>query len=231
MSFEGCWATLRDVPDEAVQIACTVCPRSETFPTADLRKKFDPETYIWHMVTTLTSSCRNREPYSGAVPCGAYTEQGKSAMAAIHARQAKANEEASRAALEREETARQREERARNAEIRVAERNGWKMFDAIPAGTKPKYRWQQSWEDEYPEDIIGFDGTRPIGRVFRFEPHVTNKDVWFWVLYGVEERRRKRPGQGFGWEASRLMAACRVEWCYKKMLQEERQEAKNKREA
>jgi hypothetical protein len=223
------WATLGDVPDDTFEISCTACPISETVKTSDLLQRFSSDTYLWIVVEKLTENCSHRRPYSGLPACGARTKQGKSAVAAIQARHAAAEERNRQAAIDRAEAMRQQEERERNADIRVADRNGWRLFEAIPTGTRPKYRWQQSWEDDHPADIIGFDGAVPIGRVFQFAPHMINKDVWFWVLYGVEARKRKRPGQGAGWEQSRLLAVCRVEWCYERMFEEEAQAEKWRR--
>lgn len=229
MDEAGRWATLGDVPDETLEITCTACSSCETFKTSDLLARYSPEVYLWVVVEKLTANCKHRKSYSGLPACGAHTDQVRSAVASVQAREAAAEERKKQAAIERAEATRQQEERERNADIRVGHGNGWRLFEAIPTGTKPKFRWQQSWEDDHPEDIIGFDGTVPIGRVFQFEPHITNKDVWFWVLYGVETQKRKRPGQGAGWERSRLLAVCRVEWCYERMLREEAQAEKWRR--
>lgn len=103
-----------------------------------------------------------------------------------------------------------------DSEIRVYGSNGWKMWETIPAGVRPKYRWQDSWSNDGPRDLIGFDGTKPIGRVFQIES-VVNPDLWFWILYGVESAKRERPKSGSGWERSMLSAVCRVEWCYSQL--------------
>lgn len=226
--------TLRDVPDEEVDIACTRCKLQKSFRTADLLEQYSPDLYLDIFVRVATQFCEHRQPYSGLPPCGAFTAQMDTARRAVADRKAADEARRREEAVERAEMAIRREERAESAPVRLFTRNGWRLAEAIPLGTRPKFRWKQSWEDNRPEDIIGFDGDRPIGRVFQLEPHATNKDVWFWVLYGVEERKRKRPGQGAGWEESRLLAACRVEWCYAKLLQDERQEEqeeKDRREA
>ncbi|WP_105436441.1 hypothetical protein [Neorhizobium tomejilense] len=213
--------TIRDVPDDEIEVCCTRCTFRKSFKRADLLQKYSPDLYLDIFVRSTTEFCEHRQAYSIPPPCGAFTAQMETARKAVTDRNAEEEDRRRRASVERAEAALRQEERAENADIRITDKNGWRLFEAIPRGTVPKYRWQQSWEEAYPEDIIGFDGTVPIGRVFQFEPQTTNKDVWFWVLYGVESHKRARPGQGAGWERSRLLAVCRVEWCYERMLQQE----------
>ncbi|KAB1086379.1 hypothetical protein F4V91_08010 [Neorhizobium galegae] len=221
--------TIRDVPDDGIDILCTMCKFRKSFEMAGLLQKYSPDLYLDIFVRAITEFCEHRQAYSVLPPCGAYTPQMETARKAVTDRNAEKKDRRRQASVERAEAALLQEERAENAVIRIADGNGWRLYEAIPLGTAPKYRWQQSWEEACPEDIIGFDGTVPIGRVFQFEPHITNRDVWFWVLYGVEDRKRTRPGQGAGWEQSRLLAVCRVEWCYDTMIEKEAQAEKWRR--
>lgn len=215
---------ISDVPDDEIEISCTRCKFLKSFKKLDLLKTYSPDLYLDIFVRSTTEFCEHRQAYSILPPCGAFTAQMETARKAVAERNAQQEDQRRRTSIERAEAALRQEDRAKNADIRITDRNGWRLYEAIPLGTVPKYRWQQSWEDAYPEDIIGFDGTVPIGRVFQFEPQSTNRDVWFWVLYGIENRRRQRPGQGAGWERSRLLAVCRVEWCYERMLCQEENE-------
>lgn len=91
--------------------------------------------------------------------------------------------------------------------------NGWKMWDVIPAGEQPAYRWQRTWSGKVDDDFIGFDNDLSIGRIFRID-HIQQSDKWFWLL-GYPGTRMERQCPASGWEETMRQAACRVEQCYK----------------
>ncbi|KKX25403.1 hypothetical protein [Rhizobium sp. LC145] len=209
--------SLRDVPEEIIEIACTQCDFRQDLSKAEVLKTSSPDVLLEVLVMNATKDCEHRRAFGSQPPCGAYTDQVRSAEAAILERRESERREREEAARRRAEEEERRAERVRNAAIRVGDNNGWMGWQKIPTGSKPRYRWQHSWAEEEPEDFIGLDGTQPIGRVFQLETVSTSKDIWFWILYGVEGHRRKRPGKGSGWEGSRLDAMCRVEQLYEEM--------------
>ncbi|WP_341486873.1 hypothetical protein [Pararhizobium sp. A13] len=91
--------------------------------------------------------------------------------------------------------------------------NGWKMWDVIPAGEQPSYRWHRTWSGKADDDFIGFDKELPIGRIFRID-NIQQNDKWFWLL-GYPGSRMRRECPASGWEETMRQAACRVERCYK----------------
>ncbi|WP_156176902.1 hypothetical protein [Rhizobium sp. LC145] len=209
--------SLRDVPEEIIEIACTQCDFRQDLSKAEVLKTSSPDVLLEVLVMNATKDCEHRRAFGSQPPCGAYTDQVRSAEAAILARKESERKEREEAARQRAAEKARQAEREKNAAIRVGGYNGWMGWQKIPEGSKPRYRWQHSWAEEEPEDFIGLDGTQPIGRVFQLEAAATSKDIWFWILYGVEGRRRKRPGKGSGWENSRLDAMCRVEQLYDEM--------------
>jgi hypothetical protein len=109
-------------------------------------------------------------------------------------------------------------------QIIVNDHNGWRMWERLPIGAKPRYQWKKTWakhpsakQDDDKPDITGFKDGVTIGRAFQLEA-IANRDVWFWVLYPPEGVYFWRPISGSGWERSMREAACRVEWCHDEMV-------------
>ncbi|MCV9960708.1 hypothetical protein OIU34_02250 [Pararhizobium sp. BT-229] len=95
--------------------------------------------------------------------------------------------------------------------------NGWKMWEVIPAGEEPAHRWQRTWSGKADDDFIGFDDDLSIGRIFRID-HIQQKEKWFWLL-GYLGVRLMRECPASGWEDTMRQAACRVERCYKSVVE------------
>ncbi|MCV9965686.1 hypothetical protein OIU34_27820 [Pararhizobium sp. BT-229] len=95
--------------------------------------------------------------------------------------------------------------------------NGWKMWEVIPAGEEPAYRWQRTWSGKVDDDFIGFDNDLSIGRIFHID-HIQQSDKWFWLL-GYPGTRMRREVPASGWEDTMRQAACRVERCYKSVVE------------
>lgn len=93
--------------------------------------------------------------------------------------------------------------------------NGWKLWERIYPGERPKYRWRRAWAPGVGGDFVGFDGEFALGRVFRIE-HIPISDKWFWLL-GHVDGRPELDMPFSGWENTPREAACRVEWCYERM--------------
>ena len=98
----------------------------------------------------------------------------------------------------------------------ASQSNGWKMWEAITVVEQPSYRWRRTWSGNADDDFIGFDGDQSIGRIFRID-HIQQKDKWFWLL-GYPGSRLRRECPASGWELTMRQAACRVERCYKAVI-------------
>lgn len=94
--------------------------------------------------------------------------------------------------------------------------NGWKMWEAISVNEQPRYRWRRTWSGKADDDFIGFDGDQSLGRIFRID-HIQQRDKWFWLL-GYPGSRLRRECPASGWEQTMRQAACRVERCYKAVV-------------
>lgn len=106
------------------------------------------------------------------------------------------------------------------APISPSAHNGWKMWEIIRTDEHPAYNWKRTWLGRADDDFIGFDGAVSIGRVFRIG-HIHEKDKWFWLL-GYPGIRLDREGPASGWEETLRAAACRVERCYKSVMERNR---------
>lgn len=87
----------------------------------------------------------------------------------------------------------------------------WKMWEAKPAGDKPKYKWRHSWQGKPGDDFAGFDGPKQIGRIFKID-EPWSKGRWFWLVNTEGGERLNWPVAGY--EELAEMAAFRVETVY-----------------
>ena len=44
--------------------------------------------------------------------------------------------------------------------------NGWKSWEMIASGERPKGKWRHAWKEKPGDDFIGFDGDACMGRIF-----------------------------------------------------------------
>jgi hypothetical protein len=95
----------------------------------------------------------------------------------------------------------------------------WKLWEAIPAGEKPRYKWRHSWKEKPGNDFVGFDGERQIGRIFQINEPWT-KERWFWIVHTEGGEKLNWPTAGY--EVDAAYAACRVEMVYTHQQRSER---------
>ncbi|WEA23832.1 hypothetical protein [Rhizobium binxianense] len=89
--------------------------------------------------------------------------------------------------------------------------NGWKSWETIVNGERPKGKWRHAWKEKPGDDFIGFDGDACMGRIFRID--LTGFDErWYWLVAADGSPRLGWPAAGY--EASARSAACRVERIY-----------------
>ncbi|MBB3648845.1 hypothetical protein FHX14_005074 [Rhizobium sp. BK619] len=92
-----------------------------------------------------------------------------------------------------------------------SDHNGWKSWEMIASGERPKGRWRHAWKEKPGDDFIGFYGDACIGRIFKIE--LTGyEERWYWLVTADGSPRRGWPAVGY--EASARSAACRVERIY-----------------
>jgi hypothetical protein len=90
------------------------------------------------------------------------------------------------------------------------------MWDVITAGEQSSYRCCRTWSGKAGGDFIGSDKELAIGGIFRID-HIQQKDKLFWLL-GYPGSRMPRECPASGWEETMRQAACRVERCYKAVI-------------
>ncbi|MFS2179067.1 hypothetical protein ACCC98_24485 [Rhizobium pisi] len=89
--------------------------------------------------------------------------------------------------------------------------NGWKSWEMIISGERPKGKWRHAWKEKPGDDFIGFDGDACMGRIFKID--LTGSDErWYWLISADGSPRLGWPAAGY--EASARSAACRVERIY-----------------
>ncbi|ANK86215.1 MULTISPECIES: hypothetical protein [unclassified Rhizobium] len=89
--------------------------------------------------------------------------------------------------------------------------NGWKDWEVIVSGERPRGKWRHAWKEKPGDDFIGFDGETCMGRIFKID--LTGSDErWYWLISADGSPRRGWPAAGY--EASARSAACRVERIY-----------------
>ncbi|MBB2796910.1 UNVERIFIED_ORG: hypothetical protein GGD58_005829 [Rhizobium pisi] len=89
--------------------------------------------------------------------------------------------------------------------------NGWKSWELIISGEKPKGKWRHAWKEKPGDDFIGFDGDACMGRIFKIDL-MHSSERWYWLIAADGSPRRGWPAAGY--EASARSAACRVERIY-----------------
>ncbi|MBB2672016.1 UNVERIFIED_ORG: hypothetical protein GGE44_001569 [Rhizobium esperanzae] len=89
--------------------------------------------------------------------------------------------------------------------------NGWKSWELITSGEKPKGQWRHAWKEKPGDDFIGFDGDACMGRIFKIDL-MDSSERWYWLIAADGSPRRGWPAAGC--EASARSAACRVERIY-----------------
>ncbi|WP_259669218.1 hypothetical protein [Rhizobium sp. NLR4b] len=47
--------------------------------------------------------------------------------------------------------------------------NGWKDWEVIVSGERPRGKWRHAWKEKPGDDFIGFDGETCMGRIFKID--------------------------------------------------------------
>ncbi|PDT00922.1 hypothetical protein CO666_27690 [Rhizobium chutanense] len=89
--------------------------------------------------------------------------------------------------------------------------NGWKSWEVIANGERPRGKWRHAWKEKPGDDFIGFDGETCMGRIFKID-FTGSDERWYWLISADGSPRRGWPAAGY--EASARSAACRVERIY-----------------